>query len=68
MTVAVTPLKNSPRPGVLDEITAENASVHIERMSNDHYWIRINDQTFAMRGISTVKQRPISIDLTQDPA
>lgn len=62
----ITPLKGSPRAGVIDEITAENVSVHIERMDNDCYWMRIGEDTFHIRGISTLKQRPIAVDLTKD--
>lgn len=66
MPIKTTLLKNSPRPAVLDEVTAENVSVHIERMADDHYWLRIGDATFSIRGISTVKQRPISVDLVRE--
>jgi hypothetical protein len=65
VTVRIVPLRNSPRPGVIDEITADRASVHIERMSEDRYWLRIDDDCFELRAISTVKQRPVAIDLTK---
>jgi hypothetical protein len=40
-------------PEAIDEIVAEGASVHIERMNDGYYWMRINSQTFA---ISTKKR------------
>lgn len=30
--------------GQMDELFARNATVHIERMSESHVWIRVNDQ------------------------
>jgi hypothetical protein len=32
-----------PYAGQLDELVAENASVHIERMSSGVIWIRVNE-------------------------
>lgn len=62
----ITPLKNSPRPGVLDEVVAIGVDVHIERMDVNHYWLNIGGTSFTIRGCATLKQRPIAVDLTKD--
>lgn len=33
-------------PEAIDEIVANNVSVHIERMDDGYYWMRIGDRTF----------------------
>lgn len=33
-------------PEAIDEIVADNVSVHIERMDDGLYWMRIGDHTF----------------------
>lgn len=42
----VTPLKSNPK--VIDEIVAENVSIHIERMGAGAYWMRIGDRIFSL--------------------
>lgn len=40
-------------PEAIDEIVATNATVHIERMSDGLYWMRIGERTFHL---STLKR------------
>ena len=42
--IDVTQLKAEPT--VVDEIKAENVSVHIERMNDGEYWMRIGQREF----------------------
>lgn len=64
--ITIAPLKNAPRAGLIDEIVADGVRhVHIEQMSPDCFWMQIDQRVFHFRAISTVKQRPVAIDLTE---
>lgn len=54
--VDVTQLKSEPE--VVDEITSDRCSVHVERMSDGHYWMRIGDRVF---DASTLKRGKLVI-------
>lgn len=51
MTDRVTFCKEEPE--AIDEIVAAKAYVHIERMDDGYYWMKIGDRTFS---ISTKKR------------
>lgn len=65
MPVLVTPLKNAPRPGLIDEITAGPCNIHIERMAVDNYWLNINGEIFEIKGVTTAKHKRVYIDLVR---
>ena len=62
--VEVTQVKSEPE--VVDEITSKRCSVHIERMSDGHYWMRIGQRVF---DASTLKRgRLVIVERTGDDA
>lgn len=40
----IIPLKTNPK--IIDEIVADNVNIHIERMDEGRYWMRIGDKVF----------------------
>lgn len=47
--------------GQMDELFARNATVHIERMSDHHLWMRVNDQV-----VEVTSKRPLYITTEDD--